>query len=299
MQIFLVLICLLAGFLIKRYKSIATDSHKIINLWIIYVALPAVTLKYMPFVQWEKSLLIPILMSPILWTFAWILLLWVNKYYKKIDKPTFGAILLTMALGNTSFMGFPLTKSYFGIEGFKVAIICDEANFVVMSTLGIFAAIYYGNKNQTVSVGYLIKNTLLFPSFLALLLSLTLFRIIDIGSAIPLFDGLSATLIPMALFSIGLQLDFTNIKQDLRWIIFSLGYKLFFAPTLILGLVYITKSKGIIADVSIFEAAMAPMATSVILANEYGLNTRFVGNALALGILCSLFTTYFWYLILV
>ena len=299
MQIALVLFCLLAGFLIKRYKEVPFGSHKTINLWIIYVALPAVTLKYMPTVEWDKNLLIPIAMAPIIWIFAFLLLVLINNFYKKIDKPTFGAILLIMALGNTSFMGFPLTKAYFGEEGFKIAVICDEANFMIMSTLGIITAIYYGNSNKTLGINSLIKNIAFFPPFIALVLSLSIFRFIDINFAQPFLTILSATLIPLALFSIGLQLDFGNLFQDIKWLVIALGYKLFFAPLLIFILVYFAKTKGIVAHVSVFEAAMAPMATSAILASEYGLNIRFVNNSITIGIILSIFTTYFWHWIII
>ncbi len=298
MQIALVLICLVAGYSIKTYKEVPISAHKIINSWIIYVALPCVTLKYMPHIEWNKDLFLPISMAPILFFFAWFLLFLFNRFYKKLDKQTFGAVLLTMALGNTSFMGFPLTKAYFGTEGFKIAVICDEANFMVMSTLGIVAAIFYGNKNKTVEVKPLVKSILLFPPFIALILSISLFRFFNIDFAMPLLDTLSATLIPLALFSIGLQLDLKNIKQDIQLVYFSLAFKLILAPLVVFGLVFVTQTKGTVASVSIFEAAMAPMATTAILASEYGLNTRFVNNALSIGIIVSIFSTYLWYLVL-
>lgn len=57
----LIVVCILAGMLFKATKSIHPDAHKGINTWIIYLALPAVSFKYLPKVQWSSEMLFPIL----------------------------------------------------------------------------------------------------------------------------------------------------------------------------------------------------------------------------------------------
>jgi predicted permease len=56
--------------------------------------------------------------------------------------------------------------------------------------------------------------------------------------------------------------------------------------------------KGIVAQTSVFEAAMAPMVTSAILAAEYRLNSRLANLMVSVGLLLSLATTGFWWFIL-
>ncbi|MDP9955909.1 hypothetical protein J2X97_001546 [Epilithonimonas hungarica] len=47
----LIAVCIVAGMIFKSTKTIHPDAHKGINTWIIYLALPAVSFKYLPKVQ--------------------------------------------------------------------------------------------------------------------------------------------------------------------------------------------------------------------------------------------------------
>ena len=57
-------------------------------------------------------------------------------------------------------------------------------------------------------------------------------------------------------------------------------------------------SAGFIAKISIFESAMAPMVTGVIIATEYNLNPKLSNIILSIGIPVSLGTTFLWTLVL-
>ncbi|MFA9289893.1 MAG: AEC family transporter [Solirubrobacteraceae bacterium] len=294
MQIATLIICLLAGYLVKSFKALPSSPHISINIWVLYVALPATTLRYIPSLKLDSNLILPIISPPLLFFLAWIFLLIVKKIFNWWNKETFGAVLLTIGLGNTSFMGFPLTKAYFGLEGFKISVLFDQVNFIIMSTAGIFVAILYGNKNKNINTKALFIEIISFPSFIAFILSISLFKVINIEFINPILDILSATLIPLALFSIGLQLNLGNFFNEKKIIFFSLGFKLFISPLIILIVGYLLKIKGLEYSVSVFESSMAPMATTSILAAQYGLNFELTNKALSLGIIISLFTTYFW-----
>lgn len=52
-------LCILAGILFRKNKVLPKDAHKGINAWIIYLALPAVSFKYLPHITFTKDLLLP------------------------------------------------------------------------------------------------------------------------------------------------------------------------------------------------------------------------------------------------
>ena len=104
---------------------------------------------------------------------------------------------------------------------------------------------------------------------------------------------------PLALFSIGLQMKFNGWRQQFRHITVSLLYKLVLAPLLIYGVALIFGMRGIIPQISVFEAAMPSFLTAGIVASEYNLNPTLSSLVVGVSILVAFFTTALWYFIIV
>ncbi len=113
-----------------------------------------------------------------------------------------------------------------------------------------------------------------------------------------MLNKIAATVGPMALFSIGLQLDFTCLRQRRQHLCAGLSYKLFIAPLLILLVVHFTGQQGDIARISVFQAAMPTLATAAVLADEYDLDPPLASGMTGLSILLSLVTLAGWWLLL-
>ncbi len=289
-------ICLLAGILSKKYKRLPADSFKAVNAWVINIALPAVALLYIPEIHWNLSLILPILMPFLVWSGSY---LWVNFIGKfiKMSAGTRGALILTSGLGNTSFLGFPLTEAYYGDEGLQIAILCDQASFIVMATFGIVTATKASNGGNF-DFKPILKKILSFPPFIAFVAAFILPLFISLKPISPLLENLALTLVPLALFSVGLQLRISSWRKDLKLLSMALSYKLLLAPALILLVCMIFNFSGLTARVSIFEAAMAPMVTGTIIATEYNLNPKLANIILGIGIPVSLISTFVWYLVI-
>lgn len=103
---------------------------------------------------------------------------------------------------------------------------------------------------------------------------------------------------PLALFSVGLQLQLKSWREDARLLSAALIYKLGLAPLIILLVALAFDLTDFIGKISIFEAAMAPMVTGVIIATEYNLNPKLANSILSIGIPLSLVTTFLWSLVL-
>ena len=292
----LIFLCLAAGYLIKKFKKLPDDSFKAVNAWVVNIALPAVALKYIPKVEWDISLFLPFAMPFLVWAGAYLFVLLAARFIA-MDRKTRGALFLTAGLGNTSFLGFPLTEAYYGAEGLKIAILCDQACFVVMATLGIIAATRTSNEGRF-SIAPILRKILLFPPFIAFCLAFILPNFVSFASIEPLLTGLALTLVPLALFSVGLQLQLRSWREDARLLSVALIYKLCLAPVLILGVVLSLGLTDLIAKISIFEAGMAPMVTGVIIATEYNLNPKLANAILSIGIPLSLVTTFLWTVVL-
>lgn len=289
-------LCILAGILFRKSKTLPKDAHKGINAWIIYIALPAASFKYLPHIVWTKALLFPALAPVCVWVFGWLFIT-VYSRIRNISKATSGGLKLTSALSNTSFVGFPLIAAYFAEKDQAIAIICDQVTFTLLSTIGIIVAIR-SSQNQTLSAKLVLKKVLTFPPLIGCVLALTLPRFIPIAPLEPLFDKLAGTVGPLALFSIGLQLRFGGWFGELKHISFALLYKLILAPAIVFAIAAILGLNGIITKITIFEMAMPTLLTAGVVADQYNLNPKLSNLVVGIGILLSFITTGLWWLVL-
>jgi predicted permease len=289
-------LCILAGILFRKSKSLPKDAHKGINAWIIYIALPAVSFKYLPHITWTKDLLFPVLAPICIWLVGWLFITLYSRF-QNISKASSGGLKLTSSLSNTSFVGFPLIIAYFSDKEIPIAIICDQVTFTLLSTIGIIVAIR-SSQNQKLSPKLVLKKVLTFPPLIGCVLALTVPRFIDVSSLDQLFDKLAGTVGPLALFSIGLQLKFGGWFSELKHISFALLYKLILAPLVVLFIAIVLGLSGTITKITIFEMAMPTLLTAGVVADQYNLNPKLSNLVVGIGILLSFITTGLWWLVL-
>ncbi|MNK35200.1 Membrane transport protein [compost metagenome] len=289
-------LCILAGILFRKSKTLPKDAHKGINAWIIYIALPAASFKYLPHIVWTKDLLFPVLAPVCVWLFGWLFVT-VYSRSQKLSRATTGGLKLTSSLSNTSFLGFPLIAAYFTEKDQAIAIICDQATFMLLSTIGIVVAIR-SSQNQKLSAQLVLKKVLTFPPLIGCILALTVPHFIRISPLEPLFEKLAGTVGPLALFSIGLQLKFGGWFSELKHISVALLYKLILAPVAVLAIAVLLGLSGTIARITIFEMAMPTLVTAGVVADQYNLNPKLSNLVVGVGIVLCFVTTGLWWLVL-
>lgn len=287
MNFLLVLFCLSAGFAVRRAGIVGSGSHFGLNAWLVYVAVPAAALYYVPKIDWRLEMLWPILMPFLVLFGSWLLL----GRLRIEDRATRGALLLSCGLGNTSFVGFPLTLAYFGEPGLEVAVVCDQMTFLVLSTVGAALAVAHGDGERR---GSTLGRLLRFPPFLGFLVAIAAPGLVSHGALPQLWKPLADTLVPVALFSVGLQLEFSRDAFN-RLLFYGLGYKLVLAPAMMVLLLTLFGVDGLIAKVTVLEAGMASMATASVVAVAYGLNGRLCSLLIGTGVPLSLLASYGWW----
>ncbi len=290
----LIVVCIVAGMVFKSTKSIHPDAHKGINTWVLYLALPAVSFKYLPKVQWSVEMMFPVFATLLIAVGSGVFMKYYCRY-KGYSRRSQSTLELTSGYSNTSFIGFPLIAAFYGEQYLSIAIICDQTMFLGLSTLGIIAALKGGSKSGHVSAKFILKRLFTFPPFLGCILALSLSQIIDLSPAEPLFDKLAATVGPLALFSVGLQLKFNGWKKLLPQISTSMFYKLLLAPAVVLALALSLGVREDIAKITVFEAAMPTLVTSSIIAEQFRLNTKLTNLIIGISIVVGMFTTAFWF----
>lgn len=296
-SILLIFICLLAGYLLKRYHLVEANSFKAINVLVIYIALPALTLQYIPTIRINTDLILPILMPWINIILSWLLFGYLGRRFGW-DKAFTGAIIIMAGFGNTSFVGIPIIQALYGKEGIQTVIMIDQpGSFVALSTLGILIANIYSDKQKSTALSVFI-NTLKFPPLIAFIIGVILnVNHISISTEInTILAALGSLVVPLALISVGMQLklDFRSIYWKYIWL--GLGFKLLLFPLMIFVLYFLLfQQNGQVIEITLIEAAMAPMVTAGIIAINYDLESRYCSLMLSVGLLVSFLTIPLWY----
>ncbi|WP_343674975.1 AEC family transporter [Chitinophaga sp.] len=290
----LIAVCMLAGMAMQRAKLLPADAHKGINTWLMYLALPAVSLKYIPTITWSLSMLFPLASTVIVWAGSHLFTALYSRR-KRYGQRSRSTLELASGYSNTSFIGFPLIIAYFGEQYLSIAIICDQVLFILLSTAGIITAIKGDRKSGAqVEVKMILRKLFTFPPFIGCISALTLPHFFNLAPIEPLFGKLAATVAPLALFSIGMQLRFNGWEKQRGQLSMVLLYKLLIAPLLVLAAAIITGVWGDVAKISIFEASMPTFITASVVAEQFNLNFRLVNLIIGIGILLSLMSTFMW-----
>lgn len=292
----LIAVCILAGLLLRRSGKLPQDPHKAVNAWLIHLALPAVSFKYLPHIVWSSELLVPLL-APVLVFIVGFIFVKLYCLRKALDQPTTGGLLLMACLGNTGFIGFPLVAAYFGDQQISTAVMCDQSTVLLFSTIGAVIAVRASGTKDVV-FSDIVKRLVRFPPLIGCALALTVPHLIDISSLDGFFATIASTTAPLALFSVGMQLKFEGWTQDGSVVASVLFYKLILAPALALGAVLLLHLKGPATEVSVFQMGMPSLLSAAVLANECNLNPTLVNRIVGIGIVAGLATTGLWFLVI-
>ncbi|MBW2961326.1 AEC family transporter [Mesonia aestuariivivens] len=288
----LIALAILSGVAARKYKKLPENSYVAVNFWVIYVALPAIALTYIPKITWSTELILPFLMPLLVFGLSFLFIEIIARFIQ-LNTATKAVLILLSGFGNTSFLGFPLTEAYYGNDGLEIAILCDQACFLVVSTLGVITAAKASSQGKF-HFSSLLKKVFSFPPFLAFIIAVIVPQFLDLSPLDSLLESLGATLVPMALFSVGLQLQLKAWKSDFKLLTLSLIYKLILAPLVIFSIIFLLNIDSLTGKVTVFEASMSPMVTPAIIATQYGLNPKLANLILSVGIIISFFSTFIW-----
>lgn len=298
-SLILLFLCMVIGVALQFAKAFPTNTHVVLNQFVIYISLPALALYYIPKIQINQQLLFPLGIAWIGFLLSFLLFTMLGRIFGW-SKKLIGCLILLGGLGNTSFVGFPVIEALYGKTGLQTAIIVDQpGSFMVMATLGIIvAALYSRGKPDPKTI---ILKIVTFPPFIAFFVAILMnvLRFDFVSDMQSVFQKLGNTVTPIALVAVGLQLKFDRRSKHYGFLALGLFFKLMVTPAFFYVFYRsLLKQDNLQIDISILESAMAPMITAAVLATNYGLKPKLSTMMIGIGIPLSFLTLAFWYFIL-
>ena len=287
--------CFVLGIILRRLRRLPENAAAALNGFVVHISLPALTLTYVHGLQLQSNLILPALM-------AWVMFglgcgfFWLAAKVCGFSRGTTGALMLTGGLANTSFVGLPMIDTFYGPQFLGLGILIDQlGSYFTLSTLGILIASIYSS-GQGISARTVIRRILLFVPFQAFILALLLMPFDYPAWLDELLKRLGATLVPIALVSVGYQLQLSQVRGKAFALTVGLVFKLVIGPALILllfaPLMWLDRP---ILDVTVFEAAMGPMIGASIVAMDHELDPPLLTLMVGVGIPVSFLTLPAWW----
>lgn len=304
-SIFVAAASLLAGILLRLLGRLPEGSNRIMAGVVIQFCVPPVAFLAARTMPLTTEVFLPGSMAWILFA-GGFLFFGLAARLMGLSRQTFGCLMLAGGMSNTIFIGLPMIEAFYGPQFAFVAFLCDNpGTSIVLAVPGVLLAAHLSDQGEGRSKGgrdaivSALKRMLLFPPFQALVLGLLLRPV-----ALPdwLLTGLSrigATLVPLSLLTVGFGLTLRLPGAKGKPLAVGLIYKLALAPALIwLVAAKGFGSTGLVAQVTVFEAAMPPMVLGAILATDSGLDPELAALMVGIGTALSFVTLPLWHWLL-
>ena len=289
----LILAMLALGYAFQRVRVLPDNAARTLNLVVLYVCLPAAVLRYAPRLHLESAL-IGVALVPWLLLAATAALVTLAARWLRFRDDERAVLLLTVALGNTSFLGYPLTRALIGEDALPYAVIYDQFGaFLMLSTFGLWVLARYGGDAPPTARGMLLR-VLKFPPLWALIVGFTVMPAEPPSWIAGGLQRLSDALLPLAMLTIGLSVKLALPRDELKPLAIGLALKLALMPALALLLVPLLGLHGDMARTTVLESAMPSMVTAGALAISHNLAPRLAAAMVGYGLLLSLITLPLW-----
>lgn len=255
-----------------------TEDTKPINALIIYIGLPAFIFRAVQGATLRADLWAVVAVAWVVFA-AMVGVSWLIARALKLPRETAGGFVIASALGNTGFIGYPITAALLGAEQLPEAIFYDVFGTVAaLALVALLIAQRYGT-NDEARVNPL-RELVTFPAVIALALAL-LARPFAIPETVGNGLGLLANMVaPLIMISVGLSLRLRTVGRSAVPLAALTALRLVVAPSIALGVGSLLLGGGAPLHVVVLEAGMPAMMLTLVVGERFGLDTDFIASAI-------------------
>jgi len=279
---------IIIGYVLRRADVLKAEDAISLNKIVINIAIPS--LIFLAIYKTNLSILPVIAPIPFICVCVGIicgLIAYLIAIALHYPVKTRWSIMVTSAMFNSGFLGYPVVLGVFGADGLVRAIFYDLGSMVLFISFGIFFLLMLGGKYSDI-----LKRALIFPPLWGIFLGLLLnFLNINIGFITSqTLQYLSDAAIPLIMISLGLTLEFKGIKEHIKAVSVVSTIKLFIAPLIAFIIVFILGMGGLEKPVTILEAGMPSAMLALVLAITYELDIKAAASCIFASTVFSMVT---------
>lgn len=273
------------GWLLRATGVLALDDVRPIHALIIYAGLPALVFQAIHGAQLSAELAV---IAAVAWIVFGVsaLLAWGFSHILRLPRPLAGGFIIAASLGNTGYIGYPLSQALLGDEGLIRAIFYDIFGTVAAFLLvGLLIAQRFGSRE-----GHRVNpamEVVRFPAIIALAAAFALrpFEIPEVVSSG--LDSLASLVVPLIMVSVGLMLELRELAKHPA-ALGAVGFlRLVVAPIIAVAIGSLVLQDAEAIQLVALEAGMPTMMLSIVIGARFGLDTEFLASAVVATTLAS------------
>jgi len=281
-----IVVLILIGYICRRIGLLKPDDAKILNKIVVYLAIPSLIFLAMYNADLSDTvtlgtitlicITIGILCGGIAYLFASL---------RNYSKETRWGLVTASAMLNSGFLGYPVVLGVFGSIGLVSAVFYDLGSVILFIFFGFLLILVYGGNYQGI-----FKESVFFPSIIAISLGvLTNIFQLPLGSLVPeILDYLSGAAIPLIMLSLGLSLEFKEVKEYFAAASFVSVIRLVISPLIAIVFASLLGLSGVNFQVTVVQAGMPSGMLTMVLAITYNLDINITAACVFLSTALSM-----------
>ncbi len=283
------------GFIFGKLKVLDLSHAKILNLFLFYIAVPALIIRLLA--QNEigqvdlKQIISYLIMQSICGIIAYLI---TSKYFKR---PVPESIIwsLTVALSNHVTLLLPITEIYF-----QQNVITQVASIILMDgviLLSVIAFFLELSTKKNVNLFTFFKNLFFNPFILSVIIGLLILLLnfnIDQTPIDYTLSRLAACVSPVGLFAIGIILSFYTVDIINKLSVSISVLKLIISPIILLLIGLLFFNSGLPSEIpGAFFVSVAPCGvTAIVLCSAYNVSPENIIKAIFVSTIASIGTIF-------
>ena len=203
------------------------------------------------------------------------------------DRKKIWSFMVVVVLGNTGFLGYPITQGIFGNAGLIRAVFCDVSTSIIFVVLSFILILLFGGTMKT-AVKKILTFMPLWAIVLGILFNIFHIPITSVGSTV--VGYLAGATIPLIMISLGLSLNIRGLTNHLKEVSLASILKLVIYPLIALGVLSLLHVTGFNHTIGFIEATMSSAMLGLVIAITYKLDWELTSDCIFTTTLFSLVT---------
>jgi len=233
-------LCVVAGYIIKKLKILSNDSVPIINKLCFKALLPILLFNNIRGIDFTINFDHQLILFAVIGILFLTTLLWIIVPRICHDNSKTSALIHCLFRSNFLQLGYILGMRLFGDEGTMYTSMLIAFVIPLMNVLGVVVLTHFAPENEDRKLNYknlmldVLKNPLIIASVLGFIVSITGLHIpIIFSDTLKNLGGIASTL---CLLALGMQFDLSDIHYNLRTTATAIFVKLILIPAVFMAL---------------------------------------------------------------